>query len=246
MSAGAEETVSGLFASCLVERYEASLACDEVTRGDVVNSVMTRCGLPRVGTSGAANAYVVIVGSQFGGTDADDTPHYSPASMGNNVFNDLWRLRVGEPNPHFDPEWSPLRNNTTLWKRLFTWLPEALGTPSQSHAMFAWANLSVTKGGSAHGTPSTHRHGMTHHVGPLIEASGARVVLATNEPTRIAVDEWAERLGAQRRQISDVAAWIVPVAGHTVVAGKAGHPSRGTSRADWVRRLRTFVTSAET
>lgn len=228
-----------LFSDDLAQRYAASVAVSPALRDSVVQEVMRQADLPRLGTSGAANAYVLIVGSEFGISRGRRV--YSEDAMGREGWRDLWQLRIGEPNPHFDSRWSEYRLATHLWNRLFSWLPEALGAREMAHAMFAWANLSVTAGNEELGTVSTHGEGMDRHVAPLIEASGARVVVATNNPTRDQIDRWARDLGADRVAIADMDAWRVVVAGRRVIAAKVGHPSRGVSRAALSRRLRALV-----
>lgn len=228
-----------LFSDDLAQRYAASVAASPALRDRVIHEVMRKADLPRLGTSGAANAYVLIVGSEFG--ISRDRPVYSEDTMGRDGWRDLWQLRIGEPNPHLDPRWSKYRHVTHLWHRLFSWLPEALGATEMAHAMFAWANLSVTAGNEELGTVSTHRQGMDRHVAPLIEASGARVIVATNNPTRDEIDRWARDLGADRVAIADMDAWRLVVAGRRVIAAKVGHPSRGVSRATFIRRLRALI-----
>lgn len=229
----------GLFADDLAQRYAASAAAPPAVRDALVREVMRTADPPRLGTSGAANAYIVIVGSEFGISRGRRV--YSEEAMGSEGWRDLWRLRVGEPNPHFEERWTEFRLVTHSWNRLFAWLPEALGATEMAHASFAWANLSVTGGNDELGTSRTHREGMDRHVAPLIEACGARVVVATNNPTREQIDRWALDRGAERVAIGEMEAWRVTVAGRQVVAAKVGHPSRGVSRSAFGSRLRALV-----
>ena len=142
------------------------------------------------------------------------------------------------------PRWKSLRATTVLWQRLFDWLTAAFDDPGLARSMFLWANLSVTLGGSVHGTRASHEDGMVRCVAPLIEASSARVIAATNEPTRIAVDRWAGAANAARVRIDDLNAWLLNIRDHNVLAAKVGHPSRGVSRIDFVRRIRALVNAA--
>lgn len=232
-------TDSGLFNDNLRNRHAASAAAPQELRDEVARGVMSKARMPRLGTSGAANAFIVMVGSEFGMSGKRRV--YSPAAMGKAGWQSLWRLRVGEPNAHFDPRWTEFRLATTLWSRLYTWLPVAVGDEQLALSMFAWANLSVTSGNSELGTPASHARGMDAHVAPFIEASGARVVVATSDPTREQIDRWARGLGADASSVGDMAVWHVRVGERDVVAAKVGHPSRGVSRADFIRRLSALI-----
>ena len=231
-----EDLVSPL----LQPRAAASRRASITQRETMIASVHETAGLPRPGTSGAANAYLLLVGSEFGNKAfASGQPTYSDAAT---EWPDLWRLRVGAANPHFDACWQTDRVATTLWHRLYRWLPEALNEPpSIAHSMFCWANLSVTTGGSDLGTRASHWAGMQHHVGPLIGASHCRIVGATNNPTMEAVFRWAHLQGASiaTEQAGDEELEVLCVpspSGPTLVA-KVGHPSRGVSRTTFVERV---------
>ena len=91
-----------LFDTDIKKRYTASRSATTSMRDAVIERVMATAGLPRLGTSGAANAYLLFVGSEFGSESTSARPHYSPATMGEAGWDSLWRLRVGEVNPHFD------------------------------------------------------------------------------------------------------------------------------------------------
>jgi hypothetical protein len=228
-----------------MERYQASVNVAPAEAAVTAQLVMKRAGLPRLGTSGAANAYLVLIGSEFGTQSTKTRPQYALATMGHRGWTDLWKLRVGRPNPHFDPRWESLRANARLWKRLFDWLPGALGGVDIGHSMFAWANLSVTEGGKELGTSASHSVGMREHVVPFIEASCARVVVATNERTRIELDRWAALRRATHVRVADINAWLVNIEGRRVLAAKVGHASQGVSKMQFVQRVRALVAKAE-
>ena len=233
-----------VFSGSLSDRFAASIGADEATRGRLAAEVEGQIGSPRLGTSGAANAYVILIGSEFGGEDSPGRPHYSERTMGRDGWTGLWQLRIGEPNPHFDPRWSSLRETTVLWKRLYDWLPDAFGDARVAHSMFAWANLAVTKGGEHSGTAEDYRAGMTRHVAKLIVASRARIVVTTNQKTEEHARGWAIAQKAMAVTIGDMEAWQVGLPYGTVLLAKVGHPSRGVSRADFIRRMRTLLARA--
>lgn len=237
---------SELFSEDLSLRYKASVRATPDERRAIIKAVEHKAGLPRLGTSGAANAYVIFVGSEFGALGSNSKPVYSPNAMGVEGWKSLWDLGVGEPNPHFDQQWCQFRENTTLWKRLYAWLPEALDAdPALAHVMFCWANLSVTEGGRELGTSTSHAEGMNRHVGPLIEACHAKIVVATNEPARIQTDRWARAHDGIQLLLAGSGAWDVPLNGHRVLVAKVGHPSRGISRAAFTSHLQALVKTAQ-
>lgn len=238
-----------LFHPTLATRYDASLKASPEQRQKAISEVMRAAQLPRRGTSGAANAFVVIIGSEFGTESTPDRPHYHPATMGHQGWDTLWQLRIGEPNPHFDQDWDRLRRNTTLWRNLHSWLPVAFGNTHQAHSMFAWANLSVTSGGVDKGTADSHWIGMNESVSRLIDATLARVVVSTNEATRVAMDRWFGRARADLvGNVTDVAVWRLKRDSRPAVLGaKLGHPSRlgpGNSKTAFCRRLHDLILAA--
>jgi hypothetical protein len=206
---------------------------------------MGKAKLPRLGTSGSANAYVVFLGSEFGTQSTPQRPQYSELNMGARDWLQLWRLRVGEPNAHFDERWATYRINAALWRNLFVWLPDAFSDARLAHSMFAWLNLAVTEGGP-HVAPQWELDaGMREYAAPFVEASGAKCVLASNKRTGLALDRWAHQAGGTRTTIDDMEAWRFAAGPRRLVAATIGHPSRGTTRTDFTRRLRAAVSSAE-
>ena len=165
--------------------------------------------------------------------------------MGAEGWNDLWRLRVGEPNPHFDRRWTGLKNTTRMWERLYDWLPAVFDDAAMAYAMFGWANLTVTAGGSELGTKSSHQLGMQQHVAPLINESGARVVVAANDRVKVQMDRWATQAGGSIARFDDIEGWRVNIGSRVVVAAKVGHPSLRISRMEYVRQLRILISAAE-
>jgi len=234
-----------LFNSAISDRYIASRTSAEPDRCRLAADIASRIGSPRLGTSGAANAYVIFIGSEFGTNDSIDRPHYSLRTMGEEGWSDLWRLRIGEPNPHFDARWSSLRETTCLWKRLHDWLPDAFDSEQVAHASFAWANLAITAGGSSLGTRGQYREGMRNHVVPLILAARARIVVATNEATAQQTRSWLSDLNAQPLQVGSLSAYRVTGLHGELLVAKLGHPSRGTSRHEFVGNLRSLLSIAE-
>lgn len=235
-----------LFSDRLMERYQASIVATSEQRELVTTRVMKAAGLPRLGTSGAANCYLLLVGSEFGAVSTPSSPRYSRETMGAEGWDELWRLRVGEPNPHFDPKWTSLRNTTRMWERLHDWLPAVFDDAAVAYALFGWANLSVTAGGTDLGTKSSHHDGMRQYVAPLINASGARVVVAANDRVKAQMDRWATEAGGSVARFNDIQGWRVNIGHRVVLAAKVGHPSLRISRAEYVRQLRILISAAET
>lgn len=244
----------GLFSPFLRQRFEASVRCPEPVKASVVRAIETAAGLPRPGTSGAANAFLILIGSEFGRVIPSHRPGYHE-SLGSAAN---WSLRIGQPNAHFDEKWTPARQATRLWDRLYRWLPEAFeGPQSVAHSMFCWANLSVTAGDDDHGTAASHRQGMEEHLGPLAAAACTRVLAATNAPTVRAATEWAIKRDATQTVIElpaedrlalpaeDLVVLEMPTSQAPVLVARVGHPSRGVKRADFERRIRALLRRAE-
>jgi hypothetical protein len=235
-----------LYSPFLRARFEASLGASQGLRSEVIRRVEEAAGLPRPGTSGAANAFVILVGSEFGVAVPSDRPGYHDVDGA----ADLWNLRVGQPNPHFDAKWDAARRETRLWHRLHPWLIDAFdGDQAIAHSMFCWANLSVTTGGGDLGTEGSHRRGMAQHVGPLAEASHCRILATTDLPTQRAVGEWALVRDASRMVVplsaEELEVLVVPSGAAPILVGRVGHPSRGVSRVAFVERLQALLRLAE-
>lgn len=233
---------SQLFSDRLAERFKASIAASAQEREEVIDSVMlgARLGEGRLGTSGAANAYLLFVSNEFGTAP----PNWTAGDIDEAGWKDLWRLRVGERNPHFSPERSRFRNNRRLWINLYEQLPKAFGETERAYAMCAWSNLAESRG-----TPSAISDGMTP-VAQLIHESGTRVVAAVKKEVWPIVKRWAKQQGGSDLVVDDmVDAQIVTVNSRTVVAAYlGGHPSHWNqymSSADFVRRIRALIEVSE-
>jgi hypothetical protein len=65
-----------LFSPFLRVRLEASRRVSQPLAAEVVRKDEKAAGLPRPGTSGAANAFLILVGSEFGVAIPSDRPGY--------------------------------------------------------------------------------------------------------------------------------------------------------------------------
>jgi hypothetical protein len=237
-------TNGALFNDHLMERYKASVAATPEQRKDVVARVMTEARLPREGISGAANAYVLFVSDEFG--DAD--PPWSPDEIDKDGWTDLWRLRIGKRNPHFLPERALFMTRRPLWRNLYGCLPDAFKDREVAYTMCAWANLSEKKATTATKRASL-TDGMHRHVGPLIIASQARVVLATKKEAWHEVNRWALAAGGSHVNVAGIQAVRMTIDSRVVFAAYVGgHPSHFNqfmTSAEFVQRLSAFIAASE-
>lgn len=236
------QTNDRLVSDHLSERFEASVAASTQERERLVTSVMRGAGLAdgRQGTSGAANAYLLFVSNEFGNAP----PNWSAGDIDEEGWNDLWRLRVGERNPHFSLERALFRSNRRLWINLYEQLPKIFGDAERAYAMCAWSNLAEGRA-----TTLSISTGMAP-VAQLIQESGARVVVAVKKEVWPYVKRWAKQANGSDLVVDDmIDAQLVPVNSRMVVAAYVGgHPSHWNqfmSSADFVRRVRALIAVAE-